>query len=100
MAEAGHPRIRKAFFFVVFLVILAVFGKVAVEAFSFVYSAASGEIPGEVYTIHGESCDFDENAADCCEDVCIQWCGLKDRNLIRAAVVDSTAVKCGCKCSA
>lgn len=97
----GHPKMRKALFIILALILVIVMGRVTVEGFSFVVGNAvkNAGIKGDAYTITGGSCPTGEDSADCCEKACVKWCGAKERGLVRAGVIDPMKVKCKCVCT-
>ncbi len=99
--EEGHPRIRKAIFLVLALVLIGVMGRLVVEAFSFVSANARDPdnlITGMAYTISGGECPSDADSVDCCEAACSNWCKAKGQSLFKVGVVEPVDVKCKCTC--
>ena len=100
--EEGHPRLRKAVFIVLALVLVGVMGRLVVEAFSFVSSNGiqrdANKITGMAYTISGGECPPDSDSADCCEAACAKWCKAKGQSLFKVGVVEPIDVKCKCTC--
>jgi hypothetical protein len=103
--EEGHPRIRRAVFILLALVLVVMMGRLVVEAFSFVSAnaaarTADNKITGMAYTIEGGNCPDDANSADCCQEACSAWCKSKGQSLIKVGVVEPIEVKCKCTCLA